>query len=138
MGNRAIITTRDKTLAVYVHWNGGRDSIEGFLKFCELSKFRTPESDSYGWARLVQVIANFFGGGGLSVGIDKWEYLAESADWDNGVYIIENWRIVGRERFKGTEQKEYGLRNMLEGINEAQPEGCRLPQETIEAATPEG
>lgn len=135
MGNRAVITTKEKTLAVYVHWNGGRDSVEGFLKFCELSQFRPPERDCYGWARLVATIANFFGGGGLSVGIDLFERLAGSADYDNGVYIIKNWRIVDRERNRHPEQTEYSLRDMLEAINDAQPKACRLAEETIEEAT---
>ena len=33
MGNRAVITTRKdlKDIGIYLHWNGGRDSVEGFL-----------------------------------------------------------------------------------------------------------
>lgn len=31
MGNRAIITNKEKKVAVYLHWNGGRDSVEAFL-----------------------------------------------------------------------------------------------------------
>ena len=27
MGNRAFITTPDKDLALYLHWNGGRDTV---------------------------------------------------------------------------------------------------------------
>ena len=33
MGNRAIITTKDCDLSLYLHWNGGRDSVEGFLAY---------------------------------------------------------------------------------------------------------
>ena len=35
MGNRAVITTPDKKIGVYLHWNGGRDSVEGFLQTCK-------------------------------------------------------------------------------------------------------
>ena len=38
MGNRAVITTRSKDIGVYLHWNGGRDSVEAFLKYCELKE----------------------------------------------------------------------------------------------------
>ena len=31
MGNRAVITTEKKDLGIYLHWNGGRDSVEAFL-----------------------------------------------------------------------------------------------------------
>ena len=62
MGNRAVITTVDRKIGLYVHWNGGRDTIQPLLKYCELKGFRPPSSDSYGWARLCQVLGNFFGG----------------------------------------------------------------------------
>lgn len=82
MGNRAVITTRDNFrsngVGVYLHWNGGRDSVEAFLKYMKLRRFRTPDSDSYGWARLCQVIGNYFGGT-LSIGVDRVDYL----DMDN-------------------------------------------------------
>ena len=32
MGNRAVVTTPDKNLALYLHWNGGRDTVEQRIK----------------------------------------------------------------------------------------------------------
>ena len=61
MGNRAIITTKDKKIGVYLHWNGGLDSVNAFLKYCELKGYRSPDSSNYGFARLCQVIGNYFG-----------------------------------------------------------------------------
>lgn len=62
MGNRAVITTASETkpkyldnIGVYLHWDGGRDSVEAFLKYCKLKKYRPPEQDNCGWARLCQV-----------------------------------------------------------------------------------
>ena len=81
MGNRAFITDRKKEMGIYLHWNGGRDSVEAFLKYCELKGYRYPETDGYGWARLAQVIGNFFGGG-LSIGIEPRVY----DPGDNGIY----------------------------------------------------
>lgn len=129
MGNRAVITTRknfeNNGVGVYVHWNGGRDSVEAFLKYCELRNFRSPSQDCYGWARLVQVLGNFFGINGLFVGIDLVQNL-DCDNFDNGVYIIEDWNIVGREYFEGDEQNEYDLYEMLKDIDDAQPEEQRL------------
>ena len=129
MGNRAVITTKENFenngVGVYVHWNGGRDSVEGFLKYCELRGFRSPDTDCYGWARLVQVIANFMGADGLSVGIDTVDNL-DCDNGDNGVYIIKGWQIVGREHFDWGEQNEYGLNDMLKSIDEAQPREQQL------------
>lgn len=120
MGNRCVITTRDKRVGIYLHWNGGRDSVEAFLKYCELKNYRPPEEDNYGWARLCQVIGNFFGGG-LSIGIDEYKHL-DADNGDNGVYIIENWKIVDREYFDRHEQDTHDLLEMVTEINRSQPE----------------
>lgn len=130
MGNRAVITTKDKKIGVYLHWNGGRDSVEAFLKYCELKGYRTPESDCYGWARLCQVIGNFFGGS-TSIGIDEYSRL-DKDNGDNGVYVIENWKIVDRLFINWPEQNGYDLVEMLKQINQAQPKDEQLPDEEIE------
>lgn len=120
MGNRAVITTKEKKIGVYLHWNGGRDSVTAFLTYCKMKGYRTPESDNYGWARLCQVIGNFFGGE-CSIGIDEYDVL-DTDNGDNGVYIIENWEIVDREFYNGAEQNNHDLLKMLKDINKCQPE----------------
>lgn len=139
MGNRAVITASkalsikdSNDLGVYVHWNGGRDSVEAFLTYCKLQGFRCPETDCYGYARLVQVIANFFGEGGLSVGVDKCCNL-DCENWDNGVYVIKDWEIVDRKYFEGSEQQEYDLIEMLLDIDECQPKKMQLGKKFITA-----
>lgn len=133
MGNRAVITTKEgdkkNKIGVYLHWNGGRDSVSAFLKYCKLRQFRTPESDNYGWARLCQVIANFLGGS-LSLGIDICERL-DCDNFDNGVYLIEGWEIVGREYFDGYEQNEYDLEEMVIEIDKRQPKDDQLGEAEI-------
>ena len=128
MGNRAVITTKanmdNNGVGVYLHWNGGRDSVRAFLKYCELKGYRAPSEDNYGWARLCQVIGNFFGGT-LSLGIDTVNHL-DCNNWDNGVYLIEGWEIVGRMYFEGEEQDEYDLVGMLKTINDSMPESERI------------
>lgn len=136
MGNRAVITTRDRELALYVHWNGGRQCIEGFLKYCEIREFRPPETDSYGWARLCQVIANYFGAEGLHVGIAPYTDDSCSDPGDNGIYVISNWRIV--EHFGGIYDHEkvdedFDMARWLEAIDERQPEGQRLGPDGLRA-----
>lgn len=135
MGNRAVITTKNEDIGVYLHWNGGRDSVEAFLTYCKMMDFRPPEKDCYGWARLCQVIGNFFGGDS-SIGIDKVERL-DCDNGDNGTYIIENWEIVGRKYFHWKEQAEYDLMEMLVHIDERQPEQLGTDFITAKEYTPE-
>ena len=128
MGNRAVITTKknfeNNGIGIYLHWNGGRDSVEAFLKYCELKQYREPDKDNYGWARLCQAIGNFFGGS-TSVGIDVVGNL-DCDNYDNGVYFIEGWKIVGREYFDGAEQMNYKLEDMLADIDESMPKDEQL------------
>lgn len=130
MGNRAVITTRDGwynqdiSLGVYLHWNGGRDSVEAFLTYCKLKGYRSPDQDGYGWARFCQVVGNFFGGSN-SVGISTVSNL-DCDNWDNGVYIIKGWEIIDRKYFDGEEQQEYDLQEMLIEIDKCMPEREQL------------
>lgn len=137
MGNRAVITASkslkvgdSNDIGVYLHWNGGRDSVEAFLKYCKFKEHRVPEEDNYGWARLCQVIGNFLGST-TSIGIDVCTHL-DCNNWDNGVYIIEDWEIVDRQYFIGEEQKEYDLKTMLYAIDETQPEKEQLGTDKID------
>lgn len=132
MGNRAVITTEEKQIGIYVHWNGGRESIETFLAYCDMKQYRPPESDCYGWARMCQVIGNFFGGS-TSIGIDKYNRL-DTDNWDNGVYIIKDWKIIGREfqQYKDEEIKSIeDIEDNLNYLNEKQPKEEQLSKEEI-------
>lgn len=135
MGNRAVITTEDKNLGVYVHWNGGRNSIEGFLLYCKLKGYRCPEDDCYGWARLCQVIGNFFGGE-CSVGIDKYDRL-DTDNGDNGTYIIKDWQIVGKE-FEPLDKLDIEqVKDMLITINGSMPGTEQLNMDDLYKAADE-
>lgn len=102
MGNRAVITTAPFSMdnvGIYVHWNGGPESIAAFLQAAKELGMRSPESDeSYAMARLVQIIANYFGGS-TSIGIGKVRDL-DYDNGDNGTYIIGgDWQILERRKF---------------------------------------
>jgi hypothetical protein len=120
MGNRAVITIKEDGVAkenwnsLYLHWNGGRDSVEPFLHVAKLYGFRSADS-TYGIARLAQLIGNCFGGT-LSLGVGRYGRL-DTDNYDNGVYVIgNNWEIIDREFFKGKEQQEYDFDEFVETI----------------------
>lgn len=101
MGNRAnVIFKQGKEYSptVYLHWNGGVESVMAFL--LELKSREDWGHDvSYSAARFVGVVAEFFRGhgkvsdSGLSLGImDSPKSLAdikEQAPGDNGYYIVD-------------------------------------------------
>lgn len=97
MGNRAIITnskSRTTGVGIYVHWNGGPESVLAFLRVCQLRGYRAPGADgAYAMARLCGLICEFFPGNS-SVGIGQLCDL-DCDNYDNGVYVIDdNWRVV--------------------------------------------
>lgn len=101
MGNRAVITTAPyskKNVGIYVHWNGGRASVEAFLEAARQLGYRDPTGDrSYALAGLAGLIWSYLGTEGLSVGIDLCENL-DCDNYDNGTYLIgKDWQIVGRK-----------------------------------------
>lgn len=137
MGNRAVITTKNakfNDIGVYLHWYGGRDSVDAFLAYCEAKGYRSPDRDDYGWARLCQVIGNTLGGT-LSLGIDTVSNL-DCNNGDNGVYGLEGWSIAerlyhdGREE-QGEEDDEQVLLANMRYINDRQPEHERITEETL-------
>ena len=115
MGNRAVIQMEDNPLEIYLHWNGGRDSIEPMLTYAREQGVRTGD---YGVARLCQIIGNTLGGT-LSLGVaPKGSY---SGDEDNGTYVLDNeFNIVGRKglRVGFTEQSVYPYEDMLSHVRE--------------------
>ena len=129
MGNRAVIAfvndkgEQDKnSVGIYLHWNGGRDSVEGFLQTAKDYGIR---SGSYGLARLTQIICNSFPGT-LSVGVGIVKKL-DCDNWDNGVYWVDKeFNIVGREHIEkygltpGTfkEQRVYKLADFVKEVKE--------------------
>ena len=131
MGNRAVITTNKELndTGIYLHWNGGRDSVEAFLAYCDLKHYRKPENDSYGYAMLVNVITNYFGDG-LSCDVGNCQHL-DCDNYDNGVYIIKDWRIVDRLYSYG-EQYVYDFVSMINDIDAKQPEHMQLTREERE------
>ena len=125
MGNRAIVKPEGQSIGVYLHWNGGIDSVTAFLKYCELKNYRGFD-DPYGLARFTQVVGNFFGGG-LSIGIEtEIVETKEDAYWmDNGIYVVKGWEIV-RQIGGSSEREGYDLNEFLKEIDIKQPLTERL------------
>ena len=107
MGNRAVIAIgeyADDSIGIYVHWNGGRDSVEGFLLAAREVMVGREGDKPYSTARLIQCIGNFFNGN-LSFGVDFCKNL-HCDNGDNGVYVVdpETLEITGRFHAPSSEQ----------------------------------
>ena len=122
MGNRCIIKGDNSNIGVYLHWNGGRNSVEAFLKYCKEKDCRGFNNEGYGIARFCQVVGNWFGGT-LSIGVQviNDKDLEEIASHlDNGIYIInDNWeeiKHIGKACVENYDEKD-----LIESIDKAQP-----------------
>lgn len=98
MGNRAVITFDGKgkdTPALYVHWNGGRDSIEGFALATKILMATRGADKHYAMARFAQVVGTFFDGN-LSYGMGQLKNFG--TDQDNGVFVIDTNTLTIKDR----------------------------------------
>jgi len=97
MGNRAVVSVTGSKVGVYLHWNGGLESVTAFLRASKDLGVRDPTGDtSYFYARFVQIAANYFGGT-TSVGIDSLTRL-DCDNGDNGLYIVgKDFEITNRK-----------------------------------------
>ena len=115
MGNRAVIQIENDPLEIYLHWNGGRDSIDPMLVY---AREQGIGSGDYGVARLCQIIGNTLGGT-LSLGVaPKGSYLG---DEDNGTYVLDSQlKIVERKGISDhfTEQNYHDYEEMLAYVRE--------------------
>ena len=133
MGDRAVISNKNKNLGIYLHWYGYREFVESVLAYCDLKQYRNPDvDDEYGWARLCQVLGNTLGGT-ISLGIGKFERM-DTDNWDNGTYIIEGWDIKERlyQQYEDAKMKDPMFEN-LKYINEKQPKDEQLKDEELKA-----
>lgn len=91
MSNRAVVTFDKQptanSIGVYLHWNGGPESVLAFVKALDYYGIRDSASDpSYQLARFVQIVGNYFGGT-LSLGIGQLCEL-DTHNYDNGLYRV--------------------------------------------------
>lgn len=135
MGNRAIIKGKDSDVGVYVHWNGGRDSVEAFLEYASMvsphSGLGERNYDS-GLGSLITIITNFMNGT-TSVSVTTASDHQNPGHLDNGIYVVDGWEIVDRISPPMYEQNNYDRREMLMSIDQSQPKSMQLGEEFIDA-----
>jgi hypothetical protein len=102
MGNRAVIAFEDDTgvqsFGVYLHWNGGPESVWAFLDVLTTRMRSRGDDVAYASARLVEIVGRYFGGntsvGLLGFGDSDADKLGARDDvehldlGDNGIYVV--------------------------------------------------
>lgn len=112
MGNRATVIFTEQIgrrteigPAVYLHWNGGANSVYAFL--AELLRREANGSVDYTTARFVQLVGEFFDGDGtgsrnLSLGVSNGprnltlKALERHCPGNNGIYLIDSRTLTVR------------------------------------------
>lgn len=123
MGNRAVITfgTAAKSPSLYLHWNGGRASVAGFL-----SAARTLGIEYTTAAKTIEELAHLVGWYFFRCEVGKVHvYLqpygrADKDNGDNGVYVLDRDLCIDRRLFmEGAEEidaaKTMGIQKLIVG-----------------------
>lgn len=129
MGNRGVISTPKKDIALYLHWDGDITFVKGLLLFTMVQGARNPIRDGAGWCRMAQHYDNLVGCGRAGAVIDTYDRLRGSAEWNNGEYVIdENWEVI--QRIDGPVVEEEppveDIVRIAGMLNDAAPERDRL------------
>jgi hypothetical protein len=94
MGNRAVITfsTANNAPAIYLHWNGGRASVEGFLSAARQLGLRhapTAQAQTEALDQLAEMLARFYFRCNVGMTVYRLHYAGSDRDnGDNGTYLI--------------------------------------------------
>jgi len=94
MGNRAVITfsTANNSPAIYLHWNGGRASVEGFLTAARQLGLRhapTAQAQTEALDQLAEMLARFYFRCNVGMTVYRLHYAGSDRDnGDNGTYLI--------------------------------------------------
>jgi len=115
MGNRAVIAFENSPSAtgIYLHWNGGPESVLAFCKAAKEIGARDPSEDPvYAMAGLCRAVTLFLhstpAGELTSMGVGPLDSL-DCDNYDNGLYIVgKGWRITDRfyERDQGNSHRD--------------------------------
>lgn len=122
MGNRAVITqsTADDAPCIYLHWNGGHESVTAFLtaaKYAELDGYSPDFMDQF-----AAFLAKHFFDCEIGYTIYREKYCeADTDNWDNGTYLIDSdLNIAARMFTRGRDLPEPEKTNtIVESIAES-------------------
>ena len=104
MGNRAVITFGQKynSPCIYLHWNGGRASVEGFLRAARHLGIRlsSDKTEAQIMDAIAEAIAGPFFGNDIGLTIYRQQFGRSDQDnWDNGTYLLNADLTIGGRLF---------------------------------------
>ena len=103
MGNRAVITfdTADNAPAIYLHWNGGRASVQGFIDAARALGLRhapTAAAQTEALDQLAELLARHYFRCNVGMTVYRLHYAGTDRDnGDNGTYLLgQDLTIIDR------------------------------------------
>ena len=118
MGNRAVLTfsTASTAPAIYLHWNGGRASVEGFLQAAKAIGIRHAGSaHAKTMDALAETIARHFFGCHVGITVYRFPYDQTDRDnGDNGVYILAEDMTIKSRKHRPADGEERNPKKTIE------------------------
>lgn len=111
MGNRAVITfSQHKTApCIYLHWNGGRASVEAFIKSAKHLGLHVckNECDEHKVLDLfAEMIATHFFETKVGMTVYREQYgRADTTNSDNGVYVLDSKLNIRKRILNGSQEE---------------------------------
>jgi hypothetical protein len=111
MGNRAVITfSQHKTApCIYLHWNGGRASVEAFIKSAKhlgLHVCKNEYEEHKVMDLLAEMIATHFFETKVGMTVYREQYgRSDTSNSDNGVYVLDSKLNICKRIMNGSQEE---------------------------------
>jgi hypothetical protein len=111
MGNRAVITfSQHKTApCIYLHWNGGRASVEAFIKSAKhlgLHVCKNEYEEHKVMDLLAEMIATHFFETKVGMTVYREQYgISDTSNSDNGVYVLDSKLNICKRILNGSHEE---------------------------------
>lgn len=109
MGNRAVITfgVQGKSPCIYLHWNGGQASVEGFLRACRHLGINGHQPEAKAMDAISNTVARHFFGCDVGHTVYREEFgRSDTNNYDNGYYVIDKGLNIIRRAGEGSQHVE--------------------------------
>ena len=129
MGNRAVITfnTARNAPAIYLHWNGGRASVQGFIDAARALGLRhapTAAAQTQALDQLAELLARHYFRCNVGMTVYRLHYAGSDRDnGDNGTYLLgQDLTILARlHHNRGEEINREKTAAIIEQLTAAAP-----------------
>lgn len=123
MSHSALLIAKDATIGLRLNGNGDRNSVKAFLRYAEYAQLPSINADDKWISPFITMLQNFFRDNNDAIRLETVDpqHLGDKTDYDNGIYVLEDYEIVDRINSPADTSPEHRIHDRLLSIDSTQP-----------------